>query len=102
MKNMAIWNDDLSQQEYVKKAFQQHLLEILKKHDSISFENLLKEMWHAYHHLTQYIHILENLKELEREGKIIIYNKTIYLISLTTLDDEGLKEIIPLESALDD
>jgi len=49
-------------------------------------------MWGGHFLLSNYQTILEGLKHLENEGKIIINNKMISLATVTVLENKGLKE----------
>ncbi|MHA1668396.1 MAG: hypothetical protein ACTSUR_07030 [Candidatus Heimdallarchaeaceae archaeon] len=86
------WDDEEEAQKVARHSFENHIKEILSEKGSIEFASLLKLVWGGHFLLSNYQTILEGLKHLENEGKIIINNKMISLATVTVLENKGLTE----------
>ena len=89
---LRIWGDTEDAEEAARNSFEKNLEKILREFGSINLDELLKIMWGGYNLLSNYQSILENLKHLVEEGKIIRNGKIISLAKITILDEFGLKE----------
>jgi len=87
-----IWGNTEDAEEAAKNSFEKHLEEILSELSSIHIDDLLKRMWGGYNLLTNYQSILEGVKHLAKDGKIVFHNKIITPVTVTTFDSKGLEE----------
>jgi hypothetical protein len=89
---MFYWGDTEESSDAKKNSFERRLELILSEQPRIHVNDLLKIMWGGHHLLTNYQGILEMLKHLADEGKIILENHYISLAFVTVFENEGFIE----------
>ena len=87
----SFWDYPEEAKEATKDSFENRIEIILKENESIHLNSLLKLMWGGYNLLTNFQGILEGLKHLENDGKIIIENNFISLAKITVFEDGEFK-----------
>lgn len=88
----SFWDYPEEAREASKDSFENRVELILKEHESIHLDDLLKLMWGGYNLLTNFQGILEGLNHLVNDGKIIMKEKIISLATITVFEDGEFKE----------
>lgn len=88
----SFWDYPEEAREASKDSFDNRVELILKEHETIHLDDLLKKMWGGYNLLTNFQGILEGLNHLVNDGKIIMKDKIISLATITVFEDDEFKE----------
>ncbi len=88
----SFWDYPEEAREASKDSFENRVELILKEHETIHLDDLLKKMWGGYNLLTNFQGILEGLNHLINDGKIIMKDKIISLATITVFEDGEFKE----------
>jgi len=75
-----------------KNSFERRLAMILNEHGKIHINELMKIMWGGHHLLTNYQGIIEMVKHLVKEGKIILEDNYVSLVLMTVFEDGRFRE----------
>ena len=87
-----LWGDTEEARDAKKNSFERRLALILNEHGRIHINELMKIMWGGHYLLTNYQGILEMVKHLAKEGKIILEDKYISLALMTVFEDGDFME----------
>lgn len=92
MSNVWSGREELSEIE--KRAIEEHIEQILKEKNEISFADIFKELWHGYYLMNHYMRIQLIVEKLDEECKLnISSDNQISITNMTILNEKGLKEI---------
>ena len=89
---MFLWGDTEDARDAKKNSFERRLATILNEHQRVHINELVKIMWGGHYLLTNYQGILEMVKHLVEEGKIILEDNYISLALVTVFEDGDFRE----------
>ncbi|NPD90093.1 MAG: hypothetical protein HGN29_15385 [Asgard group archaeon] len=87
-----LWGDTEDARDAKKNSFERRLAVILSEQGKIHINELMKIMWGGHYLLTNFQGILEMVKHLVKEGKIIFNDNYISLALMTVFEDGGFRE----------
>ena len=87
-----LWGESEESLDSSWSSFENRVELILKERTTIHLDQLLKLMWGGYNLLTNYQGILEGIKHLAEEGRIIINDKQLSLAIITVFEDGSFVE----------
>ena len=87
-----LWGDTEEAIGAKKDSFERRLAQILHDQGKIHLNELMKIMWGGHYLLTNYQGILEMVKHLAKEGKIILEDKYVSLALMTVFEDGVSRE----------
>jgi len=89
-----VWSGKEELSEIEKRAIEEHIEQILKEKNEISFADIFKKLWNGYHLMNHYIRIQLMVEKLDEECKLTISSDNqISITNMTILNEKGLKEI---------
>ena len=87
-----LWGDTEESRDAKKNSFERRVALILSDQPRIHVDELMKIMWGGHYLLTNYQGILEMVKHLAKEGKIIFEDNYISLALMTVFEEGVFKE----------